>query len=133
MDRWVGCPPNGLGVKGADLTVARGGKPAHDVTILEPPQPGDDTLCGCDIVEAPITITLGCSDFRFWGGGSWEPPGWNPPSPKKGTREPGNIPGFNGGGRQGGEVSQGVGAGAGRELRWEGGIYFGWEYTQVKH
>ena len=33
MDRWVGCSPLGLGVKGASSKIARGGKPTHEATV----------------------------------------------------------------------------------------------------
>ena len=34
---WVGCPPVGLGVKGAGLKVAQGAAPAHDATVTMSP------------------------------------------------------------------------------------------------
>ena len=37
MDGGIGCPPTGLGVKGAGSEIARGGEPAHDATVTMSP------------------------------------------------------------------------------------------------
>ena len=72
MDRWVGCPPTALGVKGAGLKLREGGEPAHDATVTMSPFWNCPTLWhhdfGCLHLAfcLPAGIYLG---FRLGGGG----------------------------------------------------------------